>query len=300
MRTTTVIDKRFRALVLGNAGLEKLFSGLRWGEGPVYFGDGDYYLCSDIPNDRMLQWAEGMGLRDFRKPSNYSNGNARDRQGRLVSCEHGGRRVTRTEYDGSLTVLAERHKGGRLNSPNDLAVKSDGSIWFTDPIYGIKSEYEGFKTEREQDGCFVYRIDPGSGALEAVLDDFSQPNGLAFSPDESKLYVADTGASEDPAGPRHIRVFELGAGGRPRGGRVFAVCEGGLFDGFRFDTAGNLWTSAGSGVSCYASDGTLLGRIEIEETVTNLCFGGPKRNRLFITAQTSVYAMFVNAAGAGS
>lgn len=292
------LDKRFRDLTVPIAKLEKLFDGCRWAEGPVWFNDGGHLVWSDIPNNRMLRWVPDLGVSVFRAPSNFANGNTRDRQGRLVTCEHGGRRVTRTEPDGSLTVIADRYQGRRLNSPNDVVVKSDGSIWFTDPTYGILSDYEGYKAEPEQPGCHVYRVDPGTGAVELVADDFVKPNGLAFSPDEKILYVADSGFSHDPAAPHHIRAFDVMEGRKLARSRVFAVIEPGLPDGFRTDIHGNVWTSAQNGVHCLAPDGTPLGRIRIPEMVANLTFGGPRRNRLFITATSSVYAVYVGTTGA--
>lgn len=292
-----VIDKRFHYLTLGNSWLEKLHGGMLWTEGPVWSAAGLYLLWSDIPNDRIMQWAEGMGVRAFRQPSNNSNGNTRDREGRLVTCEHGARRVTRTEHDGRITVIADRFEGKRLNSPNDVVVKSDGTIWFTDPLYGILCDYEGHREESEIGACNVYRCDPTRGTLEIVADDFVRPNGIAFSPDEETLYIADTGASHDPEGPRHIRAFTVEGGSKLSHSRVFAVVTPGLADGFRLDTEGNLWTSAGDGVHCFAPDGTLLGKIKVPEVVSNVCFGGPKRNRLFITATTSLYAIYVAATG---
>jgi len=293
-----IVDPRFRHMTLGNAWVEKLAGGCLWAEGPVWFAEGEYLLWSDIPNDRMLQWAEGMGVRTYRHPANNSNGNTRDREGRLISCEHGARRVTRTEHDGSITVLADRYQGKRLNSPNDVVVKSDGSIWFTDPPYGIMSDYEGRKEARELGRCYVFLVDPRSGELAVAADDFDKPNGIAFAPDERLLYVVDTGGSHTPNGPRHIRRFAVGADGKLSGGDVFATCASGLFDGLRLDVDGNVWTSAGHGVDCYAPDGTLLGRIRIPEAVANVCFGGRKRNRLFICGTTSLYAVYVAQAGA--
>ena len=291
-----ILDRRFRMMLLGNAWVEKLHGGMLWAEGPVYFADGDYVLWSDIPNDRILQWAEGMGVRVFRQPSSNANGHTRDREGRLVSCEHGSRRVTRTEPDGRITVLADNYRGKRLNSPNDVVVRSDGSIWFTDPPYGILSDYEGCKTASELGACYVFRLDPRSGRLGIVAEDFDKPNGLAFSPDESILYIADTGLSHDPDGPHHIRAFDV-AGTKLRNGRVFAEISPGVADGFRIDTDGNVWTSAGDGVHCYSPAGELFGKILIPERVSNVTFGGPKRNRLFITATTSLYAVYVAQTG---
>ncbi|NNG04847.1 MAG: SMP-30/gluconolactonase/LRE family protein [Inquilinus sp.] len=289
-------DERFRALMLGNAWVEKLYTGTLWAEGPVYVADSGYLVWSDIPNNRMLCWRDGLGVTVFRSPSDFSNGNTRDRSGRLVTCEHGTRRVTRTEPDGTITVLADRFDGKRLNSPNDVVVKSDGSIWFTDPPYGILSDYEGHMADSELGANYVFRLDPETESLTVAADDFDKPNGIAFSPDESILYVADTGGSHSPGGPHHIRAFDE-ADGALRNGRVFAEIDPGLADGFRLDTAGNLWTSAGDGVHCFAPDGTILGKIRVPEVVSNLTFGGPRRNRIFITATTSLYAVYVNATG---
>ena len=293
-----VWDKRFLPYVLGNVRLEKLCGGMRWAEGPAWFADGEHVIWSDIPNNRMMRWIEGAGVHVWRARANNSNGNTRDREGRLVTCEHGARRVTRTEADGSITVLADRWKGKRLNSPNDVVVKSDGSIWFTDPPYGILTDYEGNKGASEIGRCNVYRIDPRSGAVDVVIDDMVRPNGIAFDPDESRLYVADTGRSDGPEGAPNIRVYDVVGGKRVRNGRLFVKLSPGLADGFRFDTDGNLWTSAGDGIHCYTPSGELIGKVKVPETVANLCFGGPKRNRLYITATTSLYAMYVGANGA--
>ena len=294
-----IIDPRFRGLVVGSAALEELYRGCRWAEGPVWFNDAQQLIWSDIPNQRMLRWAEGGSVSVFRQPSNFTNGNTRDRQGRLVSCEHGTRRVTRTEVDGSITVLADSFGGKRLNSPNDVVVHSAGTIWFTDPSYGILSDYEGYKAAQEQATRNVFRLDPDTGSLEIVASDFLQPNGLAFSPDETLLYIADSGTNPDGSRPRHIRVFDVVDGGRRLdNGRVFAVIDKGVPDGFRLDTAGNLWTSAADGIHCFAPDGTLLGKILVPQEVSNLTFGGPRRNRLFITATQSLYAIYVTATGA--
>lgn len=291
-------DHRFRSLTVPTARLEVLYDGCRWAEGPVWFADGGYVVWSDIPNNRMLRWMPDTGVSVFRADANFSNGNTRDREGRLVTCEHGGRRVTRTEPDGSITVIADRYDGRRLNAPNDVVVRSDGSIWFTDPTYGIMSDYEGYKAEPEQEGCFVYRVDPRSGAVTIVADDFVKPNGLAFSPDEKHLYIADSGSSHDPAAPHHIRKFAVGDDGRLEDEGVFVEVGPGVPDGFRFDTDGNLWTSAQDGVHCYAPDGALLGRIRVPIMVSNLAFGGPRRNRLFITATDRLFSVFVAATGA--
>jgi gluconolactonase len=296
-----ILDERFKPLVKVNAKVEKLYEGCRWAEGPAYVPAGRYLVWSDIPNDRMLRWDETTGMVGvFRAPASYSNGNTLDRAGRLVTCEHGGRRVTRTNHDGSLTVLADRFDGKRLNSPNDVVVASDGGIWFTDPAYGIDSDYEGHAAESEIGACHVYRIDPASGAVSVVADDFMRPNGLAFSPDESILYISDTGATHDADGPRHIRAFDVIDGRRLSGGRVFATSTAGLHDGFRADTAGRLWASAADGVHCYDRDGDLIGRIRVPEVVANVTFGGPKRNRLFICATTSLYSVLLPVNGAAT
>jgi gluconolactonase len=294
-----ILDDRFQRLHIGSARLEKLAEGCRWAEGPAYFPAGRYLVWSDVPNDRMMRFDEtSNAVSVFRHPSGYSNGNTVDRQGRLVTCEHGNRRVTRTEHDGSITVLASHYQGKRFNSPNDVVEKSDGSIWFTDPAYGIDSDYEGHKAESEIGACHVYRIDPHTGDVSIVADDFVRPNGLAFSPDEKRLYVADTGATHVKDGPRHIRSFDADDHGGLSGGSVFATCTQGLFDGFRLDATGRIWTSAGDGVHCYESDGTLIGKILVPEAVANVVFGGPKRNRLYICATTSLYAIMLPVNGA--
>ncbi len=292
-----VIDPAFGACFVGSARVERLWTGSRWAEGPAWFAAGRYLVWSDIPNDRMLRWDETNGVVSvFRQPAGNTNGHTVDREGRLVSCEHLARRVTRTEHDGTVTVLADAFEGKRLNSPNDVVVKSDGSIWFTDPDYGILSDYEGLRADSEL-SCNVYRIGT-DGALAVVTRDMVKPNGIAFSPDESILYVSDTGASHVPDGPRHIRTFPLNGAGEVVGdSSVFATCSAGLFDGFRVDTDGRVWASTAEGVHCFATDGTLIGRIRIPEGVANLTFGGAKRNRLFICATTSLYSVFVTATG---
>ena len=292
-----IYDRRCRELTVGTARLEKLYTGTRWAEGPVWFSDARSLYFSDIPNDRMLRWVESGEVTVFRAPARNSNGNTRDPQGRLVTCEHGSRSVTRTELDGSITVLADRYGGKRLNSPNDVVVGNDGSVWFTDPPYGIMSAYEGGRAESEQGGNHVYRVDPVTAAVARVVDDFDKPNGLALSPDEKFLYIADSGASHTEGGPHHVRRFSVSAG-KLSGGGVFAVVEPGVPDGLRVDEAGNIWISCGDGVLVYGADGTALGKILVPEPVANLTFGGAMRNRLFITASTSLYSLFVNARGA--
>lgn len=294
-----VLDERFARLPCMTATVHKLYDECDWAEGPAYFPAGRYLVWSDAPNNRMLRYDETNGsVSVFRSPSNNANGNTVDRQGRLVTCEHGARRVTRSEHDGTVTVLADNYQGKRLNSPNDVVVKSDGSIWFTDPTYGIDNDYEGNRSESEIGASYVYRIDPQSGGITVVCDDFVKPNGLAFSPDERLLYVVDTGRTHGAENPAHMRVFDVSPEGKLSNSRVFADCTNGLFDGFRLDTEGRIWTSAGDGVHCYDPDGTLIGKILISEPVANVCFGGPKRERLFICATTSLYSvrLFINGA----
>ena len=300
-----VVDPRFARYQLGGAGLERLFTGGRWSEGPVWFGDGRFLLWSDIPNDRILRWTEENGaVSVFRKPSRFANGNTRDREGRLVTCEHGSRSVTRTEHDGRVTTLVDRIEGKRLNGPNDVVVRSDGSIWFTDPGYGILAHYEGEEAEFELPRR-VYRIDPHTGETTVVADDFDRPNGLCFSPDESLLYIVDTGRSHTPGGPGHIRVFDVKGDGLGDS-RVFVEMDPGLADGIRVDRDGNVWAAVGwageghDGAHCYAPGGDLLGRIHLPEGCANLCFGGYRKNRLFMTAGQSLYAIYLNTVGVQS
>jgi gluconolactonase len=295
-----ILDDRFRTLFAPHIHVERLWTGARWSEGPAWFAAGRYLIWSDIPNNRMLRWDETDGsVSTFRAPSNHSNGNSVDLEGRLLTCEHLTRRVTRTDHDGRIEVLADRFEDKRFNSPNDIVCKSDGSIWFTDPTYGILSDYEGEESEPEIGGCHVYRIDPADGAITRVADDFVQPNGLAFSPDESLLYISDTGASHQHKGPAHIRRFRVGADNGLSGGEVLANCTAGFFDGFRVDRAGRIWSSAFDGVHCLDPDGTLIGKIRIPEMVGNVTFGGQRRNRLFICGTTSLYSAFVMANGLG-
>jgi gluconolactonase len=293
-----VLDERFADYIIPVCQLEVLSTGLRWGEGPVWFGDGRYLLFSDIPNNRILKWDEVSGATTLhRYPSNFVNGGTRDRQGRLVSCEHGGRRISRTEHDGTITVLVDSFQGKRLNSPNDVVVKSDGTIWFTDPPYGILTDYEGNKAESELGAYNVFRFDPDSSRLRIVAGDFVKPNGLAFSADERKLFVADSGRSHDAGAPHHVRVFDVGADGSLSGGDVFAQVDPGIPDGIRVDERGSLWVAAGDGAQCFASDGTLIGKIKPGEVIANICFGGAKKNRLFMTGQNALYSVHLNTRG---
>ena len=292
-----VIDPSFEACFVGHARVERLWTGARWSEGPVWFAAGRYLLWSDIPNNRIMRWDDTDGsVSVFRAPSNNTNGHTVDRQGRLVSCEHLGRRVTRTEHDGTVSVIADQFEGKRLNSPNDVVVKSDGSIWFTDPSYGILMDYEGARADSEIGACHVYRVSP-DGEISIAADDYVKPNGLAFSPDESLLYIADTGATHTEGGPKHIRRHIVAHDGTLSGGDVFADCTHGLFDGFRCDRDGRIWTSAADGVHCLDTSGKLIGKVHIPEMVANVCFGGPKLNRLFICGTTSLYSVFLNVNG---
>lgn len=299
-----VVDPRFASLVLGSAAVERVYTGARWTEGPVWFGDGRFFLFSDIPNDRILRWTEETGtVSVFRSPSNNANGHTRDRQGRLVSCEHATNRVTRTEYDGTVTVLMDSFAGKPLNAPNDVVVHPDGHIWFTDPGYGSLVHYEGNKRPLQLPAN-VYRLNPETGAATVVVGDIEKPNGLCFSPDYQHLYIADSGVSHKPHHPRQIFVYEVVDGERLANGRVFCDLGTAAADGIRCDTEGNVWSSAGwggadeNGVHVFAPDGDLIGKIHLPEPVSNLCFGGRKRNRLFMTASQSVYTLFVEAQGA--
>ena len=288
-----VYGERFQKMIPEGAKLEKHFTGMEWAEGPVYFAEGDYLLWSDIPNDRMMKWSDPEGASVFRQPAGYTNGHYRDREGRLVSCEHGNRRISRTETDGTVVTLVDSYEGKRLNSPNDLVVKSDGTIWFTDPPYGILSDREGHKAKSELGANYVFRFEPATNALEIVGDDFDRPNGLCFSPDEHILYITDTGE------PGHIRAFDVVDGTRLTNSRVFAVVRPGNADGLRVDTEGNIFTSAWDGIQVYSPQSQLLGKILIrEERTANCCFGGPDKNRLYITADKSLYSIVLNVRGA--
>jgi gluconolactonase len=286
-----VIDQRFRSCQ-GDEWVERLYCGCRWAEGPAYFPASRSLIFSDIPNDRVLRFDELTGsVGVFRAPAGYSNGHTVDRRGRLVSCEQGHRRVTRTEHDGSVTVLSDSYVGKRLNSPNDLVERSDGTIWFTDPSYGIDSDYEGHKAQSEIGACNVYRLDPETGEMRIAAHDFVRPNGIAFSTDEQQLYVVDTRE-------HHIRRFDVVEGDTLTGGEVFATCSAGSFDGLRLDDVGRIWAAAHDGLHCFDQDGTLLGKLHLPEIASNLTFGGPKRNDLFITATSSLYAIRLNAGAA--
>jgi gluconolactonase len=294
----SVLDARMRHLIIGSAHLEQLDASSRWAEGPVYFPQGDYLLWSDIPRSRIMQWVEGVGVRVYVPNANNSNGNTRDAEGRRITCEHLTRSVVRIEADGSSSTLAIAHNGKRLNSPNDVVVASDGGVWFTDPSYGIISDYEGRRSPPEQPGCFVYRVDPVTGAVEAKITDLRMPNGLAFSPDESILYVADSSRSHHEDGHHNVFAYPVSNCRDIGAGRSMIAIEAGVPDGLRVDEHGNLWVSSGRGVEVFAPDATPLGVLHIPEAVSNLTFGGPKNNRLFITATTSVYAVFTAVCGA--
>lgn len=297
-----ILDDRFSECLTGHARVERLWSGARWTEGPVWFAAGRYLLFSDIPNNRLMRWDEtDANVSEFRKPSHYCNGNTIDQEGRLISCEHLTRRVTRTEHDGSISVIADMYEGKKLNSPNDVVVKSDGSIWFTDPTYGILSDYEGRKAPSKQKGCYVYRVNSNLDEVTAVATDFVKPNGLAFNSEENILYVSDTGASHRKNGPKHIRKLILDkAGTKVVKSVAFVESPSGLPDGLRVDSQDRVWTSGGDGVYCFTPDGLLIGKIRIPEVVSNLCFGGAKLNRLFITGTTSLYAIYLAVNGKSS
>jgi gluconolactonase len=280
-----VLDPRF-AGTGGDRSVARLFSGGRWLEGPGYHAAGRFVLFSDIPNDRILRYDEvGERTDVFLTPAGFTNGRTVDRQGRFVTCEHGERRVTRTDHDGSITVLATSYDGRRLNSPNDVVEQSDGSIWFTDPSYGIHTDYEGHEASSEIGSRNVYRLDPENGNLTAVVEDFAQPNGLAFSPDERRLFIVDSEL-------HHIRVFNVDHG-TLTGGEVFCADDQG-YDGIRFDHLGRLWGAAHDGLHCYHPDGSLIGKLRLPEITANLAFGGRQRNHLYITATSSLYSLRVN------
>ena len=293
------VDASFAKYKLNLAAVERLATGFRWCEGPVWFGDGRYLLWSDIPNNRIMKWEEETGaVSIYRKPSNFANGHTRDRQGRLISCEHGTRRVTRTEYDGTITVIADKFEGKRLNSPNDIVVKSDGSIWFTDPRFGILGNYEGAVAESELP-MNVYRVDGNTASVTIVAEGINAPNGLAFSPDEKKIYIVESRSE-----PRRILEFDLTEDGLIIGNGKVLIDAGaqGSPDGFRIDTDGNLWCGWGmsselDGVRVFTPQGEPIGHITLPERCANVCFGGVKRNRLFMAAAHSLYSLYVNTQG---
>lgn len=289
-------DERFKHYVLANAPLEELGSGFRWIEGPVWMGDADCLLFQDLPRNRTMRWIEGAGFSVYRSPSNYANGQTRDREGRLIACSHRGRCLYRTEYDGTVTTLVERHAGKRLNSPNDVVVKSDGTIWFSDPVYGISNDYEGGRQRSEQPPA-LYRFDPRMGEIQVMAGDFDGPNGLAFSPDERRLYVAETGDQSKPDPRQYIRVFDVAPDGALSGGDVFHTISPGYCDGMRVDEDGNVWSSAADGVHCLSPEGKLMGKILVPHPVSNITFGGPTKNRLFIGGSHTLYAIFLDRRG---
>jgi gluconolactonase len=298
MEGFAIKDRRFARYMLANAPLELLGSGFRWTEGPVWFGDRNCLLFQDIPRNRTMQWSEETGTTVFRYPSDYANGQTRDRQGRLIACSHRGRCLYRTEYDGRITTLVTHHDGKRLNSPNDVIVKSDGSTWFSDPLYGIANDYEGEKQLSEQPAG-LYRFDPATNEITLMAGDFDGPNGLAFSPDERRLYVSETGDQTQDNPQQFIRAFDVSADGKHlSGGDVFHKVEPGYCDGLRIDEDGNLWSSAGDGVHCIDRQGKLLGKVLVPHPVSNLAFGGIHKNRLFITASQNLYAIFLSCRGA--
>ena len=278
MSSIEICHDAFRSLVLPNAPTEILGAGFRWLEGPVWFADHECLYVSDVPNDSVLRWTPDGSVSVFRRPSGFANGHTRDRQGRLISCSHQGRCITRVELDGTLTVLASHYRGKRLNSPNDIVCKSDGSIWFSDPPYGINTDYEGGKQISELPAS-LYRLDGATGTLTVAADDFDGPNGLAFSPDESLLYVAETGRQFDPEARQYIRRFNVDADGRLSGGDRFYKVDPGFADGFRLDEQGNIWSSAGDGVHCISPEGEMLGKILTGCVVSNVAFGGRNRSR---------------------
>jgi gluconolactonase len=289
-----ILDDRFRDLVLPNVRLRKISGGHLWTEGPVWFPAHQCLLFSDIPNQKIFRWMCDGSVNEFRDHSDFANGNTRDMNGCLVTCQHGSRTVTRTEHNGKITTLADGFEGRRLNSPNDVVVKTDGSIWFTDPTYGILSNYEGYKATPEQEFNNVFRLEPETGIVESVAQDFRQPNGLAFSNDEKLLYVTESGSSHDATIPAVIRVYDVVGESALGNGRDFAEIDNGLPDGIRVDCYGNVWSSAADGVHCFDSGGKLLGKVLVPETVSNLTFGGARGNELMITATSSVYAIHVN------
>ena len=288
-----IFESNFKLMINDNSQLMILYSGAEWSEGPVFIKNRNMVVWSDIPNDRMLSWTPKAGVEIFRSPSGYSNGNFLDLQGQLLTCEHGNRRISRTNKNGEVVTIVDNFNGKKLNSPNDLVVKSDGSIWFTDPPYGILSDKEGHKSDSELEGNFVFRYDPIVDKLTLISDDFDKPNGIAFSPDEKLLYIADSG------NPKNIRVFNVSEDGESiNKGRVFAEISPGVPDGFRVDTDGNVFTSASDGIQVFTPSGVMLGKILVPERTANCAFGGKNRETLFITASTSLYSIAMNTKGA--
>jgi gluconolactonase len=289
-----IFDERMRELLLPDEGLEKLATGATWSEGPVYLPKEDAVIWSDIPGNRLLRWSAREGLSEFLKPAGFQNGHTLDLEGRILACSHGERAVLRLEADGNWMTLVSHYQGKRLNSPNDIVVKSDGTIWFTDPDYGLIQPHEGYGGEHQQEGCFVYRFDPKTNEITAVVTDMQKPNGLAFSPDETLLYITDTSASHDADGFHHLRVYNIVNGSNAKNGRLFTEISPGLPDGFRLDVHGNLFISSEDSVQIYSPEAKCLGKIKVPEKVGNLTFGGPQRNRLFIAASSSLYAITLN------
>lgn len=296
-KTIEIYDERMRALVRSDASLQKIANGAVHSEGPVYFNEDDSVVWSDAHGNRLLRWSVSDGVSVLRDPSDYQSGNYRDLEGRLVACSSGGRAIIRREHDGQWKILVDRYQSKRLNSPNDLVVKSDGTIWFTDPPYGLTQPNQGYGGEQEQPGSFVYRFDPATGEIDAVVTDMVRPNGLAFSPDEHLLYVSDTAAFNIPQGPHHIRVYDVVSDRSVTNGRVFAVIDPGQPDGLRVDEYGNIFTSSKDSVQVYAPDGSCLGKILVPEVCANLTFGGQGCDRLFITAGKSLYTIDLNTRG---
>jgi len=302
-----VFNDKFYNFININKLPERLCTGFAWTEGPVYFSEIETLFFSDIPNNRVMKWKADIGVSEFMKPSEYINGNIRDKNGNLVSCEHGGRRIIRHYSDGSVDVIANSYEGKRLNSPNDLVMSSDGAIWFTDPPYGINSNAEGYKAKSDLGLNYVFRIDPGTRGVEVVADDFDKPNGIAFSPDEKIIYIADSGAingasdsSFNKDAPHHIRAFDVVDGHKLINNRLFVDIDFGVPDGLKVDSEGYVWTSAADGVHCYSPEGELYGKIILPEVAANLVFGGQDGSFLFVTASTSVYGITTTRSGASS
>ncbi len=297
MSTIESYDPRMKALLRPDSSLQKLATGATWSEGPVYLPEEDCVIWSDIPGNRLLRWSEKEGMSVYLGSAQFQNGHTLDLQGRILACSHGKRCVERLEKDGTWTTLVASYAGKKLNSPNDIVVKSDGTIWFTDPSYGLTQSDEGYGGEQEQDGCYVYRFDLATSEISAVVTDMVKPNGLAFSPDEKILYVSDTGASHEPDGPHHIRAYDVLEGKETANGRVFAVIDPGMPDGFRIDINGYVFTSSLDSIQIFSPQGERLGKILVPEKVGNCTFGGPEKNRLFIAASSSLYSVMLETRG---